>query len=299
MTARPWAREVGLFLLAYLLYSAGRFIAVGDVGVAIDNARAIDELEAGLRVDVEGTVQSAFDGTAALWVLNHLYLAAQLIVVPGALVWLYRRSPKHYALLRNTVLATWLISLPIYELLPVAPPRLADIGLVDTITTQTGVALDSKLTTSFYNEYAAVPSLHAGFALAVSAGLAAVARGRGWKLLAWLWAPTIALAVVATGNHFVTDIAAGIAVTIAGFGLASVRVFPGGAGAPPGLYPPSQACGPASRWTRRCELAAIPAPAKATTRAAPDSMIARLSPSSWTGRTVGAGAIHSGSGGRP
>jgi hypothetical protein len=227
MTARPWAREVGLFLLAYLLYSAGRFVAVGDVGVAIDNAQAIDDLEGALRVDVEGAVQSGFDGTAALWVLNHLYLAAQLIVVPGVLVLLYRRSPKHYTLLRNTVLATWLISLPIYALLPVAPPRLADIGLVDTITTQTGVALDSKLTTSFYNEYAAVPSLHAGFALAVSAGLAAVARGRGWKLLAWLWAPTVALAVVATGNHFVTDIAAGIAVTLAGFGLASVRGIPG------------------------------------------------------------------------
>ena len=85
-------------------------------------------------------------------------------------------------LLRNTVLATWLIALPIYALFPVAPPRLADIGLVDTITTQTGVALDSKLTTSMYNEYAAVPSLHAGFALAVSVVLGAVATRRRWRL---------------------------------------------------------------------------------------------------------------------
>ena len=79
-------------------------------------------------------------------------------------------------LLRNTVLATWLIALPVWPLFPVAPPRLADIGLVDTITSQTGLALDSKLTTSLYNRYAAVPSLHAGFALAVSAALAAAAR---------------------------------------------------------------------------------------------------------------------------
>jgi membrane-associated phospholipid phosphatase len=151
--------------------------------------------------------------------LNHLYIAAQLVVVPGALVWLYRRSRRHYVLLRDTVLATWLVALPIYALFPCAPPRLADIGLVDTITTQTGIALDSKLTTSFYNPLAAVPSLHAGFALAVSAALAAAATRRSWKLLAWTWAPTVCLAVVATGNHFVTDIVAGAVVTIAGYAL--------------------------------------------------------------------------------
>ena len=175
---RPWTRELTLFLGAYLLYSLGRFVAVGDVGVATDNAHAIVDLEQALSVDVEQGVQDAFDGTWALWALNHLYLAAQLIVVPGALVVLYRRSRGHYELLRNTVLATWLISLPVYALFPVAPPRLADIGLVDTITSQTGVALDSKLTTAFYNQYAAVPSLHAGFAVAVSAALAAAATRR-------------------------------------------------------------------------------------------------------------------------
>ena len=109
---------------------------------------------------------------------------------------------------------------------PVAPRRLAGIGLVDTITTQTGIALDSKLTTSFYNPIAAVPSLHAGFAVAVSAALAAAARRRSSRLLAWLWAPTVCLAVVATGNHFVTDIVAGVVVTVAGYavGRAAMRI---------------------------------------------------------------------------
>ena len=225
---RPWARELTVFLGAYLLYSLGRFVAVGDVGVATDNAHAIVDLEQSLSVDVEAGVQDAFDGTWALWVLNHLYLAAQLVVVPGALVVLYRRSRGHYELLRNTVLATWLISLPVYALFPVAPPRLADIGLVDTITSQTGVALDSKLTTAFYNQYAAVPSLHAGFAVAVSAALAAAATRRAWRVAAWVWGPTVCLAVVATGNHFVTDIAAGIVITVLGYALGrAVHAMPG------------------------------------------------------------------------
>jgi hypothetical protein len=217
---RPWGRELALFGLAYVLYSAGRFVAIGDVDVAMGNADAIADLERSLGLDVERGVQDALNGSWLLWLLNHLYLAAQLIVVPAALVWLYRRSRSHYELLRNTVLATWLIALPIYALFPVAPPRLADIGLVDTITTQTGLALDSKLTTSLYNEFAAVPSLHAGFAVAVSAALATAARRRLSRVAAWLWAPTVCLAVVATGNHFVADIAAGVAVTAAGYGLA-------------------------------------------------------------------------------
>ena len=217
---RGWGRELALFGFAYLLYSAGRFFAIGDVGTATDNAQWIVRLEEALRLDVEQGVQDALDGSWLLWLLNHLYLAAQLIVVPGALIWLYRRSRTHYELLRNTILATWLVALPIYALFPVAPPRLADIGLVDTITTQTGVALDSKLTTSFFNEYAAVPSLHAGFAVAVSAALAAVATRRRWRVVAWLWAPTVGLAVVATGNHFIADIVAGVVVTLVGYALA-------------------------------------------------------------------------------
>ena len=229
---RSWGRELALFGFAYLLYSAGRFVAIGDLDMATANAEWIVRLEEAVSLDIERAVQDALDGTWLLWVLNHLYLAAQLIVVPGALIWLFRRSRPHYELLRNTVLFTWLIALPIYALFPVAPPRLADIGMVDTITTQTGVALDSKLTTSMYNELAAVPSLHAGFAVAVSAALAAVATRRRWRVVAWLWAPAVCLAVVATGNHFVADIVAGVAVTVAGYGLGRAAMRPRAGRAP-------------------------------------------------------------------
>jgi PAP2 superfamily len=214
---RPWGRELALFGLAYLLYSLGRFVAIGEMDAAVANAEWIVDVERSLDLDIEQAVQDALTGTWVLWVLNHLYLAAQLIVVPGALIWLFRRSRSHYELLRNTVLATWLISLPIYGLFPVAPPRLADIGLVDTITTQTGLALDSKLTTSFYNQIAAVPSLHAGFAVAVSAAIASSLRRTWARVAAWTWAPLVCLAVVATGNHFVADIVAGVVVTVIGF----------------------------------------------------------------------------------
>jgi hypothetical protein len=214
--------QVGVFLLAYLVYSLGRWLTIGDLGTAKANAHWIVDLENTLGVAGEATVQHALTGTPALWFLNHAYLAAQLVVVPGALVWLYRRSGPAYERLRNTVLATWLVAIPVYAAFPCAPPRLADIGLVDTITSQTGFAMDSKLTTAFYNPLAAVPSLHVGFAFAVGIAVAAAADRRLVKVLALLWGPLIALAVVATGNHFVFDIVAGLAASAAGYGLGIV-----------------------------------------------------------------------------
>jgi membrane-associated phospholipid phosphatase len=233
MISRPLSligrRELFLFLGAYLAYSTSRYLSVGDLTTATDHAQWVVNVQRSIGVNVEASVQSALHGTAAIWILNNLYLAAQLVVVPGTLIWLYRRNRPVYVRLRNTVLATWLIAMPIYALFPVAPPRLAGVGLVDTITQGGGVRLDSALTTAFYNPLAAVPSLHAGFALAVGVALAMAARRRWTKLLALSWAPIIALAVVATGNHFFFDIAAGIVVTIAGYvvGNAVDRHFAG------------------------------------------------------------------------
>jgi membrane-associated phospholipid phosphatase len=233
MISRPLSlvgrRELFLFLGAYLVYSMSRYVSVGDIATATGHAEWIVNLQQSIGVNIEASVQSALHGTAAIWILNNLYLAAQLVVVPGTLIWLYRRNHAIYVRLRNTVLATWLIAMPIYALFPVAPPRLADVGLVDTITSGGGVRLDSALTTSFYNPLAAVPSLHAGFALAVAIALAAALRPKWAKVIALTWAPIVGLAVVATGNHFVFDIAAGVVVTVAGdvVGNAVDRKFAG------------------------------------------------------------------------
>ena len=215
-----WASQALLFAAAYLAYGASRWIVSGDHSAAVEHAHWIVDLEQAIGVAVELSVQRALDGTAVLWLLNQAYLAAQVVVVPATLIWLYRRNRERYRLLRDTVLITWLLALPVFGLFPVAPPRLADLGIVDSITRQTGLALDSKLTTSFYNPLAAVPSLHCGFALAVSLSLAGALRHRLARALALLWAPTIFLAVVATGNHYLFDIVAGVAITGVAYALA-------------------------------------------------------------------------------
>jgi hypothetical protein len=217
--------QLAIFGFAYLLYSAARYITVGDLSTAQAHAEWIVNLERSLGVYTEAGVQHTLTGTPAIWILNHLYLAAQLVVLPGSLIWLYHRSRPTYEKLRNTVLATWLISIPVYALYPVAPPRLAHIGLIDTITSQSGFSMDSSLTTSFYNQLAAVPSLHVGFAVAIGIAIASVLRNPIAKGVALMWGPTIGLAVVATGNHFIFDIAAGIVASGLGYllGVAVTR----------------------------------------------------------------------------
>jgi membrane-associated phospholipid phosphatase len=222
----PAARlQFGIFLLAYLVYSAARYITVGDLSSAQAHAEWIVDLERTLGVYTEAAVQHALSGTPAIWILNHLYLAAQLVVLPGSLIWLYHRSRPTLRAPAQHVLATWLISIPVYAAFPVAPPRLAHLGLIDTITSQSGFSMDSSLTTSFYNQLAAVPSLHVGFAVAIGIAVASVMRNPVAKGLALLWGPTIGLAVVATGNHFVFDIVAGVAASALGyaFGLLALR----------------------------------------------------------------------------
>lgn len=213
-----WRREVELFLAAYLVYTAARWVFAGDLETARAHALWIFDLEEVAGVAVEASVQEAFSTSAASWVLSNVYLAAQLVVLPGALVWLYRRSWSVYRVLRSTVVATWLLSVPIFALFPVAPPRLAGLGLTDTVSQQAAVALTGS-STIFYNPYAAVPSLHVGFAFAIGIAVAAAVRAPWARILVGLWGPVVTLTVVATGNHYVFDVAAGLAVTAAGFAL--------------------------------------------------------------------------------
>jgi hypothetical protein len=212
--------ELLFFLAAYLLYIGARWVFAGDPDAARQHAMWIVDLERSAHVGVEGSVQEAFSGATVSWLLGNVYLAAQLVVLPGALIALHRWARPVYVRLRATVLATWMIAVPIHGLWPVAPPRLADNGIADTVSSQL-VSLSGH-STIFYNAYAAVPSLHVGFAFAISIALAFALPRRWAKALVLLWGPLVTLAVIATGNHFVFDAAAGLVVTAAGFAVGNL-----------------------------------------------------------------------------
>jgi hypothetical protein len=87
---------------------------------------------------------------------------------------------------------------------------------VDTVTHNAKVNLSSDLLGSLYNPFAAVPSLHFGYALLVGVTVALLAKGRVARAIGWGYPAVMLLVIVATGNHFFFD-AAGGALAI-GFG---------------------------------------------------------------------------------
>ena len=217
-------REVALFATIYLSYDTARWAWAGRLSVARLHARQVIALERSLHSAVEASVQRALDSGVLSFALSNVYLAAQSVVLPAALIWLYRRSPAIYRQLRGTVVITWLIATPIFALYPVAPPRLAGVGIADEVSHQAVVALTGS-STLFYNPYAAVPSLHVGMAFAIGIAAASALRRPWMRLLALLWGPLVALTVVATGNHYFFDAVTGLVV--AGVAFVATRALDG------------------------------------------------------------------------
>jgi PAP2 superfamily len=217
---RPFLREIALAVIAYLIYEAARLLTAGSYPSAYDHAQQVVALEKHLNVAVESGVQRAFLDSPLLTFLNYVYLVAQNLVLPASLVLLYRLNRATYRTLRNTLLATWLLALPVYALFPAAPPRLAGLGIVDTVSAGSPLKMESGTTTSLVNQFAAVPSLHVGFAFAIGIAVAAALRAPLLRVAALLWGPLVLLSVVATGNHFVFDAFAGLLITAAGYGVA-------------------------------------------------------------------------------
>jgi membrane-associated phospholipid phosphatase len=92
---------------------------------------------------------------------------------------------------------------------------------VDTLASHAAVDHSSGLIAFSSNPYAAMPSLHATDALIVGVAMALVVRS-GWAKALWLgWPAWVWFSVMATGNHFWLDIAAGVLVA----GLAAAIVL--------------------------------------------------------------------------
>lgn len=116
------------------------------------------------------------------------------------------------------------IGLVIFMTLPVAPPRLLPVGFVDTVT-EFSNSYRLLQPPGLVNKYAAVPSLHVGWNLIVGISLFTASRSLWIRGLAVLSPPLMAVAVVATANHYIIDGALGAVISLLGFAV-SRRLTP-------------------------------------------------------------------------
>ncbi|MFD9111867.1 phosphatase PAP2 family protein [Streptomyces bottropensis] len=207
-TARPpLVREFLLVAGLFLVYKFGRTLADGHTAEAYRNAHFVWDRERLLRLPDEGSVQSALlHGDTLVHLANVYYATVHFPATVAFLVWLYLRRPAHYVWARRILTALTAAALLLHLTFPLAPPRLLDVaGLVDTGQVYGPTVYSAAPTTdSLANQFAAMPSLHFGWALMVAIGLIAATRSR-WRVL-WLLHPLVTLVViVGTANHYWLD----------------------------------------------------------------------------------------------
>jgi hypothetical protein len=214
--------EVATIAGLYGFYEAVRGQGHASLAAARAHTDGIVALERHLHVFGERTIQRAAHWVPGLpTLLGIAYIVLHFLGTAAFLIWLHRKHPNSFPAVRNTLIAATGVALSIYLLYPVAPPRLAGLGFVDTVTHNAKVNLSSDLLGSLYNPFAAVPSLHFGYALLVGLTVARLARGRVARAIGWSYPAVMLLVIVATGNHFFFDAAGGALAIGIGYVAAS------------------------------------------------------------------------------
>ncbi|WST35172.1 phosphatase PAP2 family protein [Streptomyces sp. NBC_01166] len=204
----PLVRELLLIAGLFLVYKLGRQAANGHVEEAFHNAGHVWSFERALGLPGEGAVQGALlHSDTLVEAANTYYATVHFPATVAFLVWLYWRRPRHYVWSRRILAALTGAALALHLLFPLAPPRMLHAaGLVDTGQVYGPTVYgETPSTDSMANQFAAMPSLHFGWALAVAVGLIVATRSR-WSLL-WLLHPLLTLfVVVGTANHYWLDV---------------------------------------------------------------------------------------------
>ncbi|MBJ7905106.1 phosphatase PAP2 family protein [Streptomyces sp. NPDC003656] len=224
-----WWTELPLILLVYGCYSAGRLLARGDVSSAVDHGLAILRIEQLLHLDAEHPLNRLFTREPWLGVpADFWYASLHYLVTPAILVWLFRSHAARYRAARTWLMTSTFIGLIGFTLLPTCPPRLLHPGhgFTDTMAYYSsygwwgGEASAPRGMGGMTNQYAAMPSLHVGWALFCGVMLWRYGRGPLARAGAVIYPLFTALVVMGTANHYLLDAVAGAAVMGAGLLLA-------------------------------------------------------------------------------
>jgi hypothetical protein len=212
------AREIAGLVVLYGLYEVVRGAGGENAEAALAHTADIVAVEQAFGVYVERSVQAAFETIPfAPALLGLAYVLLHFVGTAVALVWVHRRHPDRFPIVRTTFVAATALALVGYVFYPAAPPRLSELGFSDTVTRSTGLDLSSDLLGALYNPFAAVPSLHFGYALIVGVALTWLARNRVVRIAGAAYPATMLLIIVATGNHFFVDALLGGLVVVVGW----------------------------------------------------------------------------------
>ena len=241
-----WWKEVLLIVSFYAVYTLirNRFgsARLSELGVpvhAFNNALRVIRFERFVGLFHEVAIQHRFVGhTGFIRFWNVYYGTAHFIVTIGAFVLVFKRAPGVFARWRNTLAFTTAFALVGFSLFPLMPPRLLDdhsrfggaavaeargihpFGFEDTMASVGGLwSFDSGTMASISNQYAAMPSLHTGWATWSMLALWPLVRRRWLRGLLVLYPVATLFCIIVTGNHYWLDGVGGLVTLACGFAV--------------------------------------------------------------------------------
>jgi len=225
---RDLARQIALFGAAFMLYDLVRGLVDDSSGYKpFGDATRIIDIERTLHIFVEPSIQAWTQNMR--WLMDAAdwtYLNGHFLVTLAALVYIYLRRNDSFYFVRNMLMIAMAIALVGYWLYPTAPPRLMpEWGFTDAVSQFLGRGyVDSGPTKAFINFYAAVPSMHVCFAVIVGWSMARLVRRRPAKLVWSMYPLFVTFVVIATANHYLTDVFLG-ALTAGASALLAQRLL--------------------------------------------------------------------------
>jgi membrane-associated phospholipid phosphatase len=226
------------------LFGSSYIAADGVPEQAFNNAERLIRLERFIGLYHEESVQDWFLGWDWFIRFWNVYYGTAHFVVTLAVFWiLFFKRPGVFPQWRNTLAITTALGILGFSLFPVMPPRLLDapcpdpvrggyggaciesplrdkgadglvgteddgtFGFVDTLP-EYGAALwtfDSDTMKSISNQYAAMPSMHIGWASWCAFAMWPLLRRRWTKIAMLLYPAATLFCIVVTGNHYWID----------------------------------------------------------------------------------------------
>lgn len=204
-------REFSLVTFLYTLWRLAMVLPLDQPVGAISRARNINSLQQNLFLPSELSLQRfvmQYEWLARA--TNFYYAVVHVPATVAFLIWLFTRHRNKYPRWRNA-LAMLTAACLVIRYVRVAPPRfLPDLGYVD-LATRYGLSVYGPVGTGVSDQFAAMPSIHVGWAALVSFGIVAASTSK-WRWIFLTHIVVTMLAVSATGNHWWLDGIAAIAL---------------------------------------------------------------------------------------
>jgi PAP2 superfamily len=205
--------EIAFVCGLFALWQIANRMTRGHTSGGLARGRAVYHWERVIHLPTERSAQQLIIGHHTIVrAANYYYDTAHLTLMVVFLVWLWLRHRDRYPFIRNMIAVFTGISLLI-QMVAVAPPRLiGGTGLIDTAAVY-GQSVYSTAASNIADQYAAMPSIHVGWAMLISYAIVTVNKSR-WRWLGVLYGPLTFFVVVATANHYWLDGVAACALLV-------------------------------------------------------------------------------------